>query len=83
MKKLLVISLLITVGLLVVIGITHKSSYTTFIKSRLNEFGERLEHKMDNPDQAAFRDFLQTVDPEERRVPIERLYKAQNEINEE
>jgi photosystem II stability/assembly factor-like uncharacterized protein len=81
MKKLLAILLLISVGLLVIIGINQKSSYSKFIKSRLTEFGERLEHKMDNPDQAAFRDFLQTVDPVERRVPVERLYEAQNEID--
>lgn len=81
MKKLLAISLLTIVALFVIIGLIKKSTYSDFIKSHSFEFGERMEHKMDNPDQAAFRNFLQTVDPEERRVPIERLYKAQNEIS--
>ncbi|PLX19921.1 MAG: hypothetical protein C0599_10040 [Salinivirgaceae bacterium] len=81
MKKLLVIFLLIAAGVAVVIGFTHKSSYTNFIKSHFTQFGERLQHKMDNPDQAAFRDFIQTVDPETRNVPVERLYEAQKEIS--
>jgi hypothetical protein len=81
MKKLLAISLLTVVGLLIFFGLISKSSYSDFIKSHLTSFGERLEHKMDNPDQAAFRNFVQTVDPQERRVPVERLYEAQNQIS--
>jgi photosystem II stability/assembly factor-like uncharacterized protein len=34
----------------------------------------------DEPQMAAFQDFLQTVDPVEKRVPIERLHKAYNEL---
>ncbi len=34
----------------------------------------------DEPQMAAFQDFLQTVDPVEKRVPIERLHKAYNDI---
>jgi photosystem II stability/assembly factor-like uncharacterized protein len=81
MKKLLVIVLLISIGAITFIGLTHKLSYTDFVKSHFTKFGERLEHKMDNPDKAAFRDFIQTVDPETRNVPVERLHEAQKDIS--
>jgi photosystem II stability/assembly factor-like uncharacterized protein len=34
----------------------------------------------DEPQMAAFQDFLLTVDPNEKRVPVERLHKAYNDI---
>lgn len=81
MKKLLVIVLFISIGAVTIIGLTRKISYTDFVKTHFNKFGERLQHKMDNPDKAAFRDFIQTVDPETRNVPVERLHAAQKEIS--
>ena len=35
---------------------------------------------MDEPQIAAFQDFLQTVDPKEKRVPIERLHQAYRDL---
>lgn len=38
------------------------------------------EKSMDEPQMAALQDFLMTVDPQERRVPVERLHRAYREL---
>jgi photosystem II stability/assembly factor-like uncharacterized protein len=35
---------------------------------------------LDEPQIASFQDFLQTMDPEEKRVPVERLHQAYNDL---
>ena len=48
-----------------------KTTYTDFIKSKYNKLS-----KFDSPEQAGFRDYIMTIDPNIKRVPLERLYPA-------
>ncbi len=79
MKKLLVI--FIAVGTLgtIWLGVHFNKNHTDFIKKEMLRFGKDL--KPDNPDLAAFMNFLQTVDPETQKVPVERLYNAQKKAD--
>lgn len=47
------------------------------IESPKSETGGK---SFDEPQMAAFQDFLQTVDPKEKRVPVERLHQAYREL---
>ena len=38
------------------------------------------DKSFDEPQMAAFQDFLQTMDPKEKRVPVERLYPAYEQL---
>lgn len=51
--------------------ISVNSSYNKFIKSKYSNFS-----RFDNPANASFRDYIMTVDPKLKRVPLERLYPA-------
>lgn len=49
---------------------------TLYQKSNLNTPQEQKETKPDNPDAAALREYITTLDPNIKRVPKERLLKA-------
>jgi photosystem II stability/assembly factor-like uncharacterized protein len=51
------------------------------IESNVTEKDSEKDSKSpDEPQMAAFQDFLQTIDPQEKRVPVERLHKAYNDL---
>ena len=45
-------------------------------KVKIDQKGDEKKKFVDDPDVAAFQDYLRTVDPEEKRVPVERLIEA-------
>ncbi len=48
-----------------------QSTYNDFVKSEYNKLA-----MFDSPEQASFRNYIMTVDPNLQRVPVERLYPA-------
>lgn len=57
------------------------NNYPNFLKEQYARFSKGKRNKPDNPDKAAYRNFIQTVDPAERRVPKERLFRVQKNIS--
>ncbi len=61
---------------------TKRKEYEKLLNSKMNEFSENFlqnkneEKKLDNPQLAAFQNFLMTMDPKLGRVPSERLFEA-------
>ncbi len=74
------VTLLIALSTFFYVNTKEKSSYSDFLKTNYQNFSS-----FDNPSQAGFRDFIMTVDPELKRVPLERLYTAiletKNQVN--
>jgi photosystem II stability/assembly factor-like uncharacterized protein len=62
----------------------ERQKYETFLlenspKSDTSKQGEESK-SFDEPQMYSYQDFLQTVDPAEKRVPVERLRKAYNDL---
>jgi photosystem II stability/assembly factor-like uncharacterized protein len=58
----------------------EREKYETFLlensrNATISKSGEESK-SLDEPQMASFQDFLQTVDPKEKRVPVERLHRA-------
>jgi hypothetical protein len=62
----------------------EREKYEAFILEQSKDKGiprsGEGEKALDEPQMAAFQDFLQTMDPVEKRVPVERLHKAYKDI---
>lgn len=81
MKKLLIIvSTLLTIALALYFTNAFDNS-DSFIKHEIDSFKAQINPKADNPDIAAFQNYLQTVDPVAERVPVERLYRVHKAID--
>ncbi len=62
----------------------EREKYETFLlensrKIDVSKSGEESK-SLDEPQMASFQDFLQTVDPKEKRVPVERLHQAYRDL---
>jgi photosystem II stability/assembly factor-like uncharacterized protein len=67
---------------------TEREKYEQFILEQAlsvdvpeaDEIKEEKSKSPDEPQMSAFQDYLQTVDPVEKRVPVERLHQAYNNL---
>jgi hypothetical protein len=63
---------------------TEREKFETFLLEKAKKIevtnDDKESKSADEPQMAAFQDYLQTVDPVERRVPVERLHKAYKEL---
>lgn len=80
MRKFTVILLSAAILAGVVYWFFNGSSYSDFIARKYLKMSESAKGRPDKPDIATFRNYIQTVDPQERRVPVERLYEVQKQI---
>ena len=91
MKRIVLISatMLIAVASLILFSTKEKSDYSTWLAAQYSKIPEmdydeaKAIPKMDRPDLAAMQNYLEIVDPVEKRVPVERLlpaYKATKAI---
>ncbi len=58
---------------------TNRSNYESFLHKQYHHFLKQIQGKdaeTDNPERAAFQDYIMTLDPALGRVPTERLYPA-------
>lgn len=81
MKKLLLITVILTLLILSFFSYQKFIKNDRFLVSEIAAFGAEVNPKADNPDVAAFQNYLQTVDPKAERVPVERLYNTQKRID--
>jgi photosystem II stability/assembly factor-like uncharacterized protein len=66
---------------ILLMNINHdREKYEAFLLENSSQFdspkSNEEDKSLDEPQMASYQDFLQTVDPKEKRVPVERLHKA-------
>lgn len=80
MRKYYLFVLIIGVALVIAVFMSNRSDYSGFVKEQFEMMSHIAQARPDKPEIAAFRDYIQTVDPQLRRVPVERLFDVQKQI---
>lgn len=80
MRKFTLIALSVAILAVVVYWFFNGSSCSDFIARKYFKTSESAKGRPDKPDIATYRNYVQTVDPQERRVPVERLFEVQKQI---
>jgi photosystem II stability/assembly factor-like uncharacterized protein len=75
---------LITINILLRINQNERGKFEAFLLENSRKIdlpkSEAGNKSLDEPQMNAFQDFLQTVDPKEKRVPVERLHQAYRDL---
>jgi hypothetical protein len=81
MRKLFFVLIPLAFIALIVFLARPDSGFDQFVSNEYKRMSELVNASPDKPDVAAFKDYIQTVDPMVRRVPVERLYEVQKKLS--